>query len=148
MCAALATLAVSSATRAQPAPCYAAPVFVGDPPQVDEGYFASDMSLDGDGDMAIIGEIFGDGVDPFNPINKSGTARIFSRPSGPWEEVQTIQHDTPLEGDNVGASVDIGGSFAIIAAPGTMSLDGRVGAAYIFERDSTCPLPSSGRSRR
>ncbi len=140
MCAASAILAVSSA-RAQPAPCYGAPTFVGDPPQVDEGYFASDIALDGNGDMAIIGEIFGDGLDPvINPINKSGTARIFSRPAGPWEEVQTIQHDTPEEGDNFGASVDISGSFAIVAAPGRIGLLGEIGAAYIFERNLNLPV--------
>ncbi len=141
MCAAFAMLAVSTA-RAQPAVCSAPPTFVDYPAPVDEGYFASDIALDGDGDMALVGEIFGDGLDPDpeDAINESGTVRIFSRPDGPWEEVQAIQHEGALPFDHFGSSLDISGSCAIIAAPGRVNTDGSIGAAYIFERNLNLPI--------
>lgn len=131
-------LVAVSAAQAQPAVCEAPPNFVADPPPVSQGYFASDIAIDGDGDMAIVGEIFGEGQNP--ALSESGTARIFSRPSGQWQEVQWIRHLDPEANDRFGASVDISGSCAIIAAPQRLNIDGSIGAAYIFERDLDAPI--------
>jgi len=125
---ALSTL--SAGTMGQGAPvCDEDPTFP-NPLTSNGGYFASDIGLDGAGDLAIVGANRDDG--PLD-INVSGTARMFYAINGAWEEHQTIRPDDPDPGELFGESVDIDGDTAIIAAPGTAT-------AYIFRRDIYQPL--------
>lgn len=132
MCAAIAIVGVSRAL-AQPAQCDIEPTFASNPAAIDHGYFGSDIALDGDGDLAIVGEFSGH----FNGVDDSGTARIFGRPAGQWQEAQTIQQTGPQSGDRFGASVDISGDKAIIAAPGRSDFDG---AVFFFLRAAIPPF--------
>ena len=94
-------------------PCCHDPEFIeGSPQPVSGAYFASDVGINGDGNLAILGEIFGDD----SPLG-AGTARICSQVSGARSEIQTIQHPLPAANDGFGASVDMSGNFAVIAAP-------------------------------
>jgi len=99
-----------------------------------KGYFTSDIGMDGDGDLAIVGEYNGGG-DENGPGD--GLARIYSHASGSWLQTHAFQHDESEEDDRFGLSVDIDGDFAIIAAPrrDDEPNDDR-GAAYLFKYES------------
>ncbi len=130
-CACLALPLCPEPASAQTPTCSQTPVFASNPGPQHEGYFTSDINLDGSGNLAIIGEIFGGGD---YSSHGPGLARIYaSSLSGGWTRVATLQHQNGQPDDGFGASVDISGSYAVITAPDREGDEGVVGAVYFFK---------------
>ncbi|MBL9148336.1 MAG: hypothetical protein JNM94_06545 [Phycisphaerae bacterium] len=130
-------VAISSPANAFTDECTQDPIYPVNP--YENGYAASDCSLDGNGSLALIGEFGAPDLDPQSGLTSVGAALIFHHASGVWTEVQKIQHALPASNDVFGASVAVSGRFAIVSAPGRSS---GVGGIFFFERDVLEPSSS------
>ena len=91
------------------------------------------LSVDMDGDYAI----FGATGDDIGNNDNQGSAYIYYKGNGAWEEQQKLIVPNGGDGDNFGFSVAISGDYAIVGAP--FSDLGAIdrGNAYVFKRDGT-----------
>ncbi|MBP5976241.1 hypothetical protein HW132_26805 [Brasilonema sp. CT11] len=69
--------------------------------------------------------------------SKAGSAYIFQRQAGRWQEVEKLQADDKEKIDLFGSSVAISGDTAIVGAPWEDTDGSKAGSAYIFQRNST-----------
>jgi len=69
---------------------------------------------------------------PVNGRQAAGMVFVFELSQGAWQLAGTIMHPQPQANAHFGSSVDLGGDYAIIGAPGS-DRDGLTdaGAAYI-----------------
>ena len=98
---------------------------------VPVGYGSFGVSVDIDGDYAVVGA-------PFEDLD-TGAAYVFFRdPVEGWTQQARLTNDDRAVGDAFGHSVDIDGSFLLIGAPGNGDEGGAdAGAAFVFFRDPT-----------
>ena len=93
-------------------------------------YFGSSVSIDGD--HAIVGAFYDD-----DNGSGSGSAYIFEKPAGGWEDMTQTAKLTAGDGDEwdaLGVSVSIDGDYAVVGAYGDNDNDSDSGSAYIFEK--------------
>ena len=100
-------------------------------------YFGSSAALSGDGNTALIGEVYR----TVNQQQSAGTAYVFVRPSGgtAWTRQQETTASDAAYGDNFGSSVAMSddGNTVLIGAPyKTVNGQQLAGAAYVFVRPS------------
>lgn len=62
------------------------------------------------------------------------TAKVVYREL-PFEFTGKLHASDPVAGANFGSSVSVSADTAVVGAPGSLPLNGSVGAAYVFERD-------------
>ena len=95
-------------------------------------YFGHSVSLDGS--TALIGAYNDDGAGEQN----SGAAFVFARNAGGvpgWFQVKELIASDGASGDNLGWSVALSGSTALVGAVDDDSVANNAGAVYIFQRD-------------
>lgn len=108
-------------------------VAANDPAAADN--FGSSVALDGD--RLLVGSDQNDASG-----TNSGAAYVFYRNTGGadnWGQVAKLVANTGAADDNMGASVDLDGEYAIVGAPGVDGLQQNSGAAYIFGRNQFGP---------
>jgi len=104
------------------------------------GRFGFSVSIDGD--TALIGAPkFDDGAakpsDRYEDGEPPGSAYVFTRTSGTWNQQAELTADDAAEGDWFGLSVSIDGDTALIGAHVSVGLSSRdSGSAYVFTRTS------------
>jgi len=96
-----------------------------------DGAFGGAVAIDGD--LAIIGEPYGDGG-----VMGSGAAWVFERTSSGWELDAKIWADDGAFGDRFGGAVALEDDSAFVGAPYADDpvFLGTAGAVYVFERHS------------
>jgi fibronectin type 3 domain-containing protein len=80
-----------------------------------------------EGDRAIVGAPFTDSI-----VSNSGTAYIFQRTGGTWNERAAFKSGDPGNFDSFGSSVAISGNRVVVGAPADDNLVPNAGAAYVF----------------
>ena len=91
-----------------------------------EDYFGTCVSIDGT--TAVVGAHGNDDDGSF-----SGSAYIFERTVGGWEQVAKLTADDASTEDNFGYSVAISGDTVIVGAWGDDDLGSYSGSAYVFQ---------------
>lgn len=84
------------------------------------------QALDIDGDRAVIG------APGFNYLR--GTAFVFDRPDGFWEQIAMLLGSDSALSDQFGRAVSVSGDHALIGAPYHDAMGESSGAVYAFER--------------
>ncbi len=95
-----------------------------DPHAAADDFFGSSVAISGS--AAVIGA-------PGNN-SRAGAAYVFERTGTEWSQQAKLSPSHPAAGEEVGSSVAISGSTAVIGAPDKNS---RAGDAYAFERSGT-----------
>jgi hypothetical protein len=80
-------------------------------------------------DVAVLGAL-----SPFT--SGPGAAWVFCRSGGTWSEVTDLVGDDSLDGDDFGASLDLGAGLLAVGAPARL---GESGAVYLFEAGGAWP---------
>ena len=103
-----------------------------------DDYFGYSVSINGDGDYAIVGA---NGEDTGG--SSAGAAYIFTRSGSTWTQQQKIQSSDIQANDNFGISVSMSsdGDYAVVGAYGENGGPGdpinAAGAAYVFTRSGS-----------